>query len=393
MVVVGEEIQDGAVGRHDVLRVAAQRHPAEGALALAEERADVRRDEAGELEGPREATEARFVADGVAVVEDLGAAVHEADHRLHVLGHGDASAVGELLGLLGGIVRAISEIDVLGQVAQRIVRTGLVGDDVDLDAAAQQLGEDHRGIAEYADRQGTAFLLRRGDARNRIVEVMRDLVEVAVLDALRQTRGIHIHDEADTLVHRDGEWLRATHAAAARGEGEGSGERAAELLGGDRREGLVGTLQDPLRADVDPGACGHLAVHREAELLEAAELRPVGPIADEVGVGDEHARRPLVRAEDANRPAGLHEHGLVVGKRGERANHRVEGRPVASSATRAAVDDELVGMLCHRGVEVVLQHAQRGLLRPSARGEGGAAGGGDRPRSRQCIGHVSPPVG
>ena len=393
MVVVGEEIQDGAVGRHDVLRVAAQRHPAEGALALAEERADVRRDEAGEFEGAREAAEARLVADGIAVVEDLGTAVHEADHRLDMLGHRDAGAVGELLGLLRRVVRAISEIDVLGQVAQRIVRTRLVGDDVDLDSAAQQLGEDDRGIAEYADRQGTAFLLRSRDARDRIVEVMRDLVEVAVLDALGQTRGVDIDDEADALVHRHREWLRAAHAAAARGEGEGAGERAAKLLGSDRGEGLVGPLQNPLGADVDPGACGHLAVHREAELLEAAELRPVGPIADEVGVGDEHARRPLVGAEDTDRPARLHEHRLVVGKRGERADHRVEGRPIARRATRAAVDDKLVRVLGDLGVEVVLQHAQCGLLRPTACSKGRAAGRGYGASSGQCVGHVSPPVG
>jgi hypothetical protein len=46
-------------------------------------------------------------------------------------------------------------------------------------------------------------------------------------------------------------------------------------LAGDLGEALVGALQDPLRADVDPRPGRHLPVHGEAEVLEAAELVPV----------------------------------------------------------------------------------------------------------------------
>jgi hypothetical protein len=51
VLVLREEIQDGLVGDADVLGVAAERHPAEGAFALAEERADVGGHEAGIGEG------------------------------------------------------------------------------------------------------------------------------------------------------------------------------------------------------------------------------------------------------------------------------------------------------------------------------------------------------
>ena len=302
-----------------------------------------------------------------------------------MLGHGDACAIGELLGLLRGVVRPVSEVDVLGEVAQRVVRTRLVGDDVDLDAASQQLGEDDSRIAEHADREGAPLLLGGHHARDGIVKVVGDLIEVAVLHALGQTRGVDIDDEAHALVHRHGQRLRPAHATAPGRESESAGERAAELLGGDGREGLVGPLQDPLGADVDPGASRHLAVHRQAELLQAPELRPVGPVAHEIGVGDEHARRPLMRAEDTDGPTGLHEHRLVVGERGERADHRVKGRPVARRAPGAAVDDELVWVLGHLRVEVVLQHAQRGLLRPAARGEGRAARCRDGACAGECV--------
>ena len=177
------------------------------------------------------------------------------------------------------------------------------------------------------------------------------------------------------------------------GDGEGAGQRAAEALGGDGGERLVRALQDALRADVDPRAGGHLPVHRQAELLQPAELRPRRPVADEVGVGEQHARRPLVRAEDADRLARLDEHRLVVLQRGERAHHRVEARPVAGGLAGAAVDDELVGVLGHLGIEVVHEHAQGGLLLPALSGERGAAGGADGAGSGGHGGHCSGPAG
>src|SRR4029077_16971071 len=87
--------EDGPVGGRDVLRVAGQRGPAERALALAEKRADIGRNEAGEVEGPGEPGQFRLAADRVAVVEHLGAGVEEADHRGDVHGHRLAGTPGE----------------------------------------------------------------------------------------------------------------------------------------------------------------------------------------------------------------------------------------------------------------------------------------------------------
>ena len=75
----------------------------------------------------------------------------------------------------------------------------------------------------------------------------------------------------------------------------------------ERGERFVGALQDALRADVDPAAGGHLAVHRQAAILEIAERLPRGPLRHEVGVRDEHARRVGMRAEDADGLARLHD--------------------------------------------------------------------------------------
>ncbi len=228
-------------------------------------------------------------------------------------------------------------------------------------------------VADQADRQRGAALLRGLAAGDRVVQAVGQLVEVAVVDAALQPRPVDVDHEADAVVQRDGERLRAAHAAAPAGHGQRAGQGAAEPLLRHRGERLVRALQDPLRADVDPRAGRHLAVHREAELLQPAELRPGRPVADEVGVRDQHPRRPLVRAHDADGLARLHQHRLVVAQRGERADHRVERAPVAGRAAGAAVDDEVVGAFRDLGIEVVLQHPQRGLGLPRTGGQGGAA--------------------
>ncbi len=76
--VVGELLEHGPVGRGDVGRIARQGHPAEGTLALAEQRSDVGRQEAGVVEGPVEPAEPGLGAQRVAVVEHLAAPVEEA---------------------------------------------------------------------------------------------------------------------------------------------------------------------------------------------------------------------------------------------------------------------------------------------------------------------------
>ncbi len=78
--------------------------------------------------------------------------------------------------------------------------------------------------------------------------------------------------------------------------------------GGER---LVGALKDPLRADVDPGAGGHLAVHHQALALQIPKMIPRGPAAHQVGVGDEHSGRIAVRTEDADGLAALYQERLV----------------------------------------------------------------------------------
>ncbi len=369
VVVVGEQFEHRLVGGPDVLRVPRERRPTERALPLAEEGPDVEGHETLDLEGPAEPALAGLVADRVAVVEDLGTGVLEGDHRLDVLGHRGLRPARELLGLGRRVVGPLRQLDPLGEVGERVVGARLVGDDVDGESPAHELGQHGRAIADEADRSAEALGLRRLAPGDGVVEVVGHLVQVPVLDPALQPLGIDVDDQAHALVQGDGERLCTSHPPAAAGHRQGAGQRAAEALGGHRSEGLVGALQDALGPDVDPRPGCHLAVHGEAEGLEAAELGPGGPVPDEVGVGDDDSGCPLMGPHDADRLAGLHQHRLVVAERGQRAHHGVERSPAARRPSGAAVDDEVVGPLGHLGVEVVHQHPQRGLGLPRPGGE------------------------
>ena len=149
------------------------------------------------------------------------------------------------------------------------------------------------------------------------------------------------------------------------------------MLAAHLGEGLERALDDALRADVDPAAGGHLAVHHQALAIERVEHLPIGPFGHEVGVGDEHARRVLVGAEDADRLARLDEQGLVVLEPLQRLDDGVVALPIARGAADPAVDDQALRVLGDLVVEVVHQHPHRGLGGPALGHDLAAAAGAD----------------
>ena len=137
-----------------------------------------------------------------------------------------------------------------------------------------------------------------------------------------------------------------------------------------RGERFVGALHDSLAADIDPRARRHLSIHREPELFQARELTEVRPVSHQVGIGDEHPRRFRMRAEDPLRPPRLHDQRFVVIERLQGPHDGVKRRPVARRAPPPAVDDQLVGILRHFGIEIIVQHAQGRFLVPALAAHG-----------------------
>ncbi len=270
------------------------------------------------------------------------------------------------------------------------MRARLLRHEIGQNAALYELRIDLRRVAEERDADRLVFRDCVVDAGEGAVQVVDAHVDVTRVDPLLDPRGVDLDREAREARHRRGEGLRAAHAAEAGGEGPEAaffpGPRDVRLPRGD--EGLVGALQDALGADVDPRAGRHLPVHREAERLEAAELGPVGPVADEVRVRDEHARRVFRGAEAAYGLARLHEQRLVVREIAELANDHVERLPRARRFSGAAVDDEILRTLGDLGIEVVVEHAERSFLHPAFARQLGTTRRTDDARR-----HGRPPIG
>ena len=263
---------------------------------------------------------------------------------------------------------------------------GLVGHEVEPLAASRPGRLDLGRIADERDRGGLPGRRRRAGPRQGLGRIVGQPIDVADVEPPSGAFGVDLDGEAHPVVHRHGQRLRATHAAEPGGQGHGPPERATEVLAGGFGEGLERPLQDALGADVDPRPGGHLAVHHQALALELAEVVPRRPFADEVRVGDEHARRPRVGAQDADGLAALDQEGLVVGQRPQLADDRIERVPAARRPASPAIDDEVVGILGHLGVEVVHEHPQGRFLRPAATGQLGASRGPDWPRAAGLVG-------
>ena len=158
--VLGEQLEDRAVGPADVLGVAGERGPAERAAALAELRPDEGRDEARIGEGVLHALLLREGPQVVAVVEDdrAGRAGSRASR-----GRGRPSSAGDRRsyssGSAGAQLERIGEGDLGRHVpAERVVRRGLVGHEVEALAGGGPRRLDLGGVADQGDAHG----LRRG---------------------------------------------------------------------------------------------------------------------------------------------------------------------------------------------------------------------------------------
>src|SRR3989338_2103105 len=84
------------------------------------------------------------------------------------------------------------------------------------------------------------------------------------------------------------------------------------MAGTARGKRLIRSLEDSLGADIDPTSCRHLAVHRQAEPFEAAELVPRCPLWNKHRVADEDAGRVRMRLEDPHGLSGLDDQRFVV---------------------------------------------------------------------------------
>ena len=271
------------------------------------------------------------------------------------------------------------------------MRAGLVGEHVGADAALEELGQDLGGVAEQPDRHGLPRCAGALDDLERLVDALGAVIDVTRAQAHVDARTLALDREARRAGHHGGQRLRATHAAEARGQQPAPGETAGVMLPTHLDERLVRSLHDALRADVDPRARGHLAVHHEPLAVELVEMLPGAPARHEIGVCEQDAWGVRMRFEHADGFAGLDQQSLVGLESPERRDDRIVALPVARGAPDAAVHHELLGAFGHRRIEVVHEHAQRRFGEPALGGKGGSM----RRADHACpvdAGHSTPSV-
>ena len=248
---------------------------------------------------------------------------------------------------------------------QRVVGGGLVGHEVEVLPSPGQLGHDVGRVPEQANGERAAGERGGTQARERVLQGVGRLIEVARLEPAIDAGLVDLDAEDRRPRERRGQRLGAAHPSQARCEDRPPGERrGTEVLLARGGERLVGALQDSLRADVNPRSGGHLAEHGQALGLEAPELVPRRPLRHEQRVRDQDARRIDRGPEHRHGLARLNEQCLVVRELEQRMDDCLERLVRACRLAAAAVDDEVLGAFGDVGVEVVQQHAERRLRRP-----------------------------
>ena len=186
-------------------------------------------------------------------------------------------------------------------------------------------GQDVGGVAEQADRERRVPPVCASRAlRERVVEARRSSRRGSASRGAARCGAVHLDREHHAAVHRRGERLRAAHAAEAGGEDEPAPQRCRRSAGAPPR-------RTSRRCPAGCPACRCRST--SPAVIWPYIIRPlrsssqkcsqVAQRRHQVGVGDQHPRRVLVGAEDADRLARLHQQRLVVLRaRGARARWR-----------------------------------------------------------------------
>ena len=156
-------------------------------------------------------------------------------------------------------------------------------------------------------------------------------------------------------------------------------------------KGFVGALNNALAADIDPRPRGHLSIHRQTAFIEFIEVIPIRPMGHQIGIGDQHTGGVRVGLKDANGFARLHQQCLIVFQCLQRCDDLIEIIPGPRRPANAAIDNQLMRVLGHVGMQVVHQHAHRRFRQPGLGGNVGPGRGKNIPGVFAWIAHFGAP--
>ena len=239
------------------------------------------------------------------------------------------------------------------------MQRSLVGAQIHLDALLGAVLPQVNHIALIGKRAGNLLLAGLVHCGKQLVEVGVHFVHPALVIAFLRGGGVDFGGDA----HHTGDvaslGLGAAHATETGGDKQLACCAAAELAGSVQHRDS-GAVHNALRADIHVRTGGHLAVLRHAEGVVALPVVGFRVVGNHHAVGHHHARGILMAGIESHRVAAVHHQCLLVGHLREVFHHQAVLGPVLEHGAVAAVGNQLVGMLCHSGVQVVLNHQHDG---------------------------------
>ena len=153
---------------------------------------------------------------------------------------------------------------------------GLVGEKFDLLVVIDRVLEEIHNIAVEGNRHGLLLLEGFMCEAERFLGGLRDFGNPALAVSGLDAGVVDFRDNADAARNLDCLRLRTAHAAETAGHEEVACEiavcRDTEILSACVQDGVEGAVDDALRPDVHPAACGHLAVARAAHRGDAGPI-------------------------------------------------------------------------------------------------------------------------
>jgi len=201
------------------------------------------------------------------------------EHRLHVAGHAGEAPLLVSPPESRAATRRRLDREAGGDVSiQRIVRRGLVRDQIRFHSPAHELREDFRRIPHHPmERPSRAppHAAPRAAPPRATARACPDIL----LHAPPRARRVDFDADEHRSAHRRRERLRPAHAAEPGADHQPPGKVVRpEVLASRRRERLVGACRIP-GCHIDPGTGGHLAVHDSGQPARARGTSPRWPIS------------------------------------------------------------------------------------------------------------------
>ncbi len=239
------------------------------------------------------------------------------------------------------------------------MQRGLVAAQIHLDALLGAVFPKVHHIALIGKRAG--YLLGSGlvHSHKQFVKVGVNLVHPALLVTLLRGGGIDFGGDAHHSRNVASLGLGTAHATEASGDKQLACCAAAQFAG-CVEDGNGGAMHNALRADVHIAASGHLAVLRHAEGVITLPVVGLAVVGNHHTVGHHHTGSILVRGIQSHRVAAVHHQRLLVGHLAQILHHQAVLCPVLEHGAVSAVGNQFVRMLCHSGVQVVLNHQHDG---------------------------------